>query len=324
MTGVGTDAVTGAFGFTGRHIARLLLDSGRRVRTLTRQRRPEDPLAAQVEVLPYRFDHPVELTRSLEGVDTLYNTYWLRFEWGGATFEEAVNNSRALLQAARRAGVERIVHVSVTNPDVRSPLPYFRGKALVEREVAGTGLPFAIVRPTVVFGRGDVLVNNVAWLLRRSPLFAVPARERAPVRPVHVHDVARLCVESARSGGDAVLDAVGPELFEFREFVTAIRDAVGSRSRLVPVPTVTLPPLVKVLSRLVGDEVLTRNELSGLLAGLVAPDGPATGRIAFSSWLADDADKLGHEWASELNRHFRDGERVSAPGRPSGRRQPAC
>ena len=312
----GLDVVTGAFGFTGQHIAAWLLGEGRDVRTLTRDPDQPHPLANRVEARRYRFDNPVELARSMEGATTLYNTYWVRFERHGATFDAAVANSRALFQAARRAGVRRIVHVSITGPDVDSPLPYFRGKALVERDVADSGLGYAIVRPTVVFGEGDVMVNDVAWLLRRVPVFPYPAGETAPVRPVFVGDVARLCVEAARRHDDVVLDAVGPETFRFVDFVGAIRTAVGSRSRLVPVPAVAVPLLTGLVGRAVNDVVLTRHELAGLMAGLVAPEGPATGEVVFSDWLAAHGDSLGHQWASEVGRHFRPGvsrEAVPAP-----------
>ena len=299
------DVVTGAFGFTGRHIAERLLSEGRRVRTLTR--RPDRPqrLSQRVEARPYRFDHPVELARSLEGATTLYNTYWVRFAREGASFDAAVANSRALFQAARRAGVRRIVHVSITSPDVASPLPYFRGKALVEREVAESGLGFGIVRPTVVFGEGDVMVNNVAWLLRRLPVFAIPLGEAAPVRPVHVDDVARLCVEAGRGQEDSMVDAVGPETLPFEGFVRAIRDAVGSGARLLPLPAPAIPLLTQMIGWAVGDVLLTRDELSGLMEGLVAPEGPTTGHVAFTDWLASSGEALGLEWASELDRHFR-------------------
>ncbi|MDQ3679430.1 MAG: NAD(P)H-binding protein [Actinomycetota bacterium] len=312
------DVVTGAFGFTGQHIAAWLLGEGRQVRTLTRNPERSHPLADRVEARPYRFDHPVELARSLEGATTLYNTYWVRFEREGASFDEAVANSRALFQAARRAGVRRIVHVSVTCPDIASNLPYFRGKALVEREVAGSGLGYGIVRPTVVFGEGDVMVNDVAWLLRRLPVFAFPAREPSPVRPVYVGDVARLCVEAARNADDLVVDAVGPETFDFVEFVGAIRHAVGSHSRLVPVPAPALPLLAGLVGRAVGDVVLTRDELAGLMAGLVAPQGPTTGQVPFSDWLLSHGETLGLEWASEIGRHF--GPREPQPGSTCRRR----
>jgi nucleoside-diphosphate-sugar epimerase len=203
------DVVTGAFSYTGRHIAERLLAAGRSVRTLTNQPDPPNPFRESVETFPYAFDDLDELRRSLNGASTLYNTYWVRFERGAVAFQRAVENSSRLFEAARRAGVERIIHVSVTNPSLDSPLPYFRGKALVEEALVAAGVSHAVVRPTVVFGPGDILINNIAWLLRRFPVFAIPGSGRYRVRPVHVDDVARTCVEAAESDDDLIVDAVG-------------------------------------------------------------------------------------------------------------------
>lgn len=301
------DVVTGAFGYTGRRIAARLLADGRRVRTLTFHPGRPNPLEREIEIAPYRFDDPVALARSLEGADTLYNTYWVRFDHGGTKFPRAVENSRRLFEAAARAGVRRIVHVSITNPSAGSPLPYFRGKAFVERALAAGGVSHAVVRPTVVFGPGDVLVNNIAWLVRRFPAFAIAGNGSYRVRPVHVDDVARLCVESGASGASEglVVDALGPESMTFEEMVRMIRNAVGGRARLVHVPAAVVPPLARVIGLLVRDVVLTRDELKGLMSELVHTDGPATGEIAFSEWVASNASTLGTRYASELGRHFR-------------------
>ena len=207
-----TDLVTGAFSYSGSRIAELLIESGRAVRTLTHHPDREHPLRARVQASPYRFDDPAALARSLEGITTLYNTYWVRFERGQTTFANAVANSRALFEAARRAGVARIVHVSIANPSIDSPLPYYRGKAHVEHALATAGVPYAIVRPTFFFGGGrDILANNIAWILRRMPLFVVPGDGRYLVQPIHVDDLARICLRAAHGRGGVVMDAAGPD-----------------------------------------------------------------------------------------------------------------
>ena len=185
------DVVTGAFGFTGRHIAQRLLESGRSVRTLTG--RPHlkgtaaDPFRGQVEAVPFNFDRRAPaLVDALDGVDTLYNTYWVRFASGEVTFDKAVQNSQALVQAARAAGVRRLVHVSITNPATESPLPYFRGKGLVEQAIRESGLSYAIVRPALLFGDGDILLNNIAWALRRFPVFPEAGDGQYQAQPVFV------------------------------------------------------------------------------------------------------------------------------------------
>jgi uncharacterized protein YbjT (DUF2867 family) len=296
--------VTGAFGFTGRHIARRLLDLGKRVRTLTGHPSASNPFASSIEVAPLDFADPEELRRSLTGARVLFNTYWVRFAHGCVSFEQAIENSHILFRAARAAGVERIVHVSVTNPSEDSPLPYFRGKAQVERALRESGVSFAIVRPSVMFGTGDVLLNNIAWLLRHFPVFAIAGGGRYLLQPVHVEDVAELAVRASLETRDLTLDAVGPEILAFEKLVRLFAEATHSRSKIVHLSPAAVHAAVWVLGHLVGDVVLTRDELAGLMAGLLVSSAPPTARTRLSEWLCDNADSLGLRYASELQRHF--------------------
>ena len=296
--------VTGAFGYTGKYIARRLLDQGSRVRTLTRTPVSRSPFGDHVEVRPLDFGDPSGLVASLEGVDILYNTYWVRFARGGVTHDTAVENSRALLRAAAEAGVRRVVHVSITNATQDSPLPYFRGKALVEMAVRDSGLSYAIVRPTVLFSPEDILINNIAWFLRRFPLFPIPGRGGYPVQPVFVDDVARLAVEAGTGAGDVAIDAVGPETFTFEEMVRLLARRVGSRSRLVRTPPSAALLAARIAGRLVRDVVLTKDELDGLMAGLLASADPPTASTRFTEWLEAEGASLGQRYASELTRHY--------------------
>jgi uncharacterized protein YbjT (DUF2867 family) len=299
------DLVTGAFSYSGSHIARRLLEAGHEVRTLTYHPERAHPLRDQVDAHRYRFDDPAALARSLTGVRTLYNTYWVRFDHGASTYRNAIESSQRLFAAARRAGVERIVHVSITNPSLSSGLPYFRGKALVESGLAQSGSPYAIVRPTWLFGgERDVLVNNIAWILRRVPVFPVPGDGRYRVQPVHVEDLARLCVSAAGVDGDSVIDAAGPEQMSFAETVALVRSAVGGFAPIVPVPSRLMALAAHGLGALVSDVVLTRDEISGLTSGLLVSDDPPLGEIAFSDWLDAHADQIGRRYANELERHF--------------------
>jgi uncharacterized protein YbjT (DUF2867 family) len=299
------DVVTGAFSFTGRAIAAELLDRGRKVRTLTRRDAPADPLAARIERAELQFRDEDALRRALEGVDTLFNTYWVRYAHGETTFDRAVANTRVLLRAASGAGARRIVHVSVTKPSLTSPLPYFRGKAEVERDVATSGLSYAIVRPTLVFGPRDILVNNIAWGLRRTPVFPVAGDGAYRVQPVSVEDTATICVDAAAGDENIVLDAAGPETISYDELVRLVAAAVGSKARIAHWP----PRLVLALARATGavrrDVLLTPEELAGLQASLLVSDSAPLGRASFSSWVAANGETLGRGYVSELARNFR-------------------
>lgn len=299
------NVVTGAFGYTGRHIAKRLLEAGEEVATLTSRTLAESPFRDQVKPIPFRFDDRAELARSLEGVEVLYNTYWIRFERDGRTFREAVENTKTLIGAAKDAGVRRFVHVSITKPSHASPHPYFSGKAEMEDALRESGLSYAIVRPTVMFGGSDVLVNNMAWMLRRMPVFGILGSGDYRIQPVHVEDVARLCIESGARTDDVTLDAVGPEVLTMEELLRAIGRAVGARTLFVRVPPAYGLLITDLLGRfVVRDVVLTRHEVGALLAGLLYSDDPPTGRIALTEWMAEHRDSLGRVYASELMRHF--------------------
>jgi NADH dehydrogenase len=299
------DLVTGAFSYSGSHIAERLLARGRQVRTLTFHPDRPHPLREQIQAVRYSFADPQALTRALEGVATLYNTYWVRFNHGATTFTQAVANSQALFEAASRAGVRRIVHLSIANPSVDSGLPYYRGKALVELALQDVGLPYAVVRPTWIFG-GDheILANNIAWILRHMPIFPIPGDGRYAVQPVHVDDLVQICLDAAEDDGDVTLDAAGPETMTFEQLVQAIRRATGAWAPIVHVPPMAMAVLARALGLVLQDVVLTPDEIKGLTAGLLESHDPPRGRIAFSQWLEERADVLGHSYANELRRHY--------------------
>jgi NADH dehydrogenase len=299
------DVVTGAFSYTGRAIAQEVLRHGRDVRTLTRRDAPADPLRERIDRAELQFRDPRALSRALEGADTLYNTYWVRFAHGETTFERAAANTRVLFKAASEAGLRRIVHVSVTNASAASPLPYFRGKAQTEADVAAWGGSFAIVRPTLVFGPRDILVNNIAWGLRRSPVFPIAGAGRYRVQPVSVEDVAAVCADAGERNDDVVLDAAGPETLTYEELVRLVRSAVESRSRIVHWPRGVVLALARAAGAARRDVLLTPDELAGLEASLLVSAQPPLGTASFRSWVAANGETLGRGYVSELARNFR-------------------
>jgi NADH dehydrogenase len=298
------NVVTGAFGYTGRYIAQRLLSMGQRVKTLTGHPHRPNPFGEHVKAAPLDFDDPVGLARSLEGADTLYNTYWVRFPRGQVTFERAVENSRALIRAAENAGVRKFVHISITNASSSSHLPYFRGKGLVEEAIRSSRLSWAIIRPTVIFGKEDVLINNIAWALRRFPAFVVYGSGDYRLQPVFVEDVAHIAVSAAHDDGNVVIDAAGPETHTFEGLVRLIGSKTGSGARLVHLRPGLSLALTRLVGYLVNDVVLTRDEVEGLMASLLVSREPPTGKTRLSRWLEQNAGHLGKRYVSELRRHY--------------------
>jgi nucleoside-diphosphate-sugar epimerase len=299
-----TDVVTGAFSYSGRFIAVLLLERGRDVRTLTNHPRPDDPLASRIPTYPLDFSDDAALVTALTGTDTLYNTYWVRAPHGGLTHSVAVENTRRLIDAARRAGVRRIVQTSIANPTA-STRSYYRGKAALEDAVRSSGLSYAIVRPTLLFGEGDVLINNIAWLLRHLPVFAIPGAGRYRLQPMHVKDHAALQVEVGSEGTDVVVDSAGPEIFTFDELVHLLRRAMNLHTLVLRVPPVLALAGATVAGRLAGDMLLTRDELDDLMDDILVSHEPARGTTRLTDWLTLHRDEVGRRYASEIARHYR-------------------
>ena len=292
--------VTGAFGYSGKYIAARLLAQGRRVRTLTNSRERSNPFGGQVEAHPFNFDDPPRLVESLRGAAVLYNTYWVRFNHAEFKHSSAVENTLKLFDAAKQAGVGRVVHVSITHPAEDSPLEYFSGKARLERALIESGLSYAVLRPTVLFGKEDILVNNIAWTLRRLPVFGVFGDGQYRLQPIYVDDLARLAVEQGRERANGCIDAIGPETFTYRELVRQIGIIIGK-----PRPIVSVPPLMgyvagSLIGKLVGDVMITREEIEGLMQGLLCTDSPSAGPTRLTAWAREHADALGRKSASEL------------------------
>ncbi len=305
MQATDLNVVTGAFGYTGAYITRRLLNMDKEVRTLTGHPNSRSSLANQVPAYPLSFDRPDQLVEALRGASVLYNTYWIRFAYKETNFERAVANTEALIWAAAEAGVRRIVHISITNASVDSPLPYFRGKGLVEKTIRSSELSYAILRPALIFGAEDVLVNNIAWFLKKFPSFFIGGAGDYPVQPVYVEDLAELAVRVGADDSNLVVDSVGPEVFTYHQLVRLIAEKVGSRVKTVHVR----PGLVLLVSRLVGqllrDVVLTPDEMQGLMAGLLVSNEEPTGETGFTRWLQENCGSLGARYVSELNRHYR-------------------
>ncbi len=297
-------AVTGAFSYSGKYITRRLLERGAEVVTLTGHPDRPNPFDGRVRAFPLNFADASSLTSSLRGADVLVNTYWVRFDRGMNTQPAAVENTRRLVEAAALADVKRIVHISITNPSADSHLPYFWGKAANEKFVTDSGLSYAILRPTVLFGKEDILINNIAWLLRRFPFFALPGNGSYRLQPVYVDDLAALAAEAVFETNNSLRDAVGPDIFTFREMVELIGTRVGARRPLVQVQPQLALRAAQFLSLFVGDVMLTPEEVDGLMADLLVSKGPPLCQTKLGDWLEENKNTVGAKYASEIARHY--------------------
>lgn len=297
-------AVTGAFSYSGKYITKRLLERGEEVITLTNHPNRPDPFNGRVKAFPLDFSKEAELVQNLRGVDVLINTYWVRFDKGSNTQPQAVKNTKILVDAAVKAGVKRIVHISITNPSADSHLPYFWGKAANEKAVIDSGMSYAILRPTVLFGREDILINNIAWLLRHLPVFGLPGDGSYKLSPVYVDDLAALAVDAVYSNENYIWDAVGPDELTFKEMVELIGESVNARRILIPLPPILALWAAQFISFFVNDIMLTPEEVDGLMANLLISKEPPRCKTSLRQWLYENRVTTGRQYASELARHY--------------------
>ena len=295
-------AVTGAFGYSGKYIAQRLLDRGYRVRTLTNSIHRQNPFGDKVEAHPFNFNNSEKLTDSLKGVSVLYNTYWVRYNYNTFTFSAALRNTLTLFNSAKEAGVERLVHISITNPSKNSHLEYFRGKAMAEKALQESGISYSILRPAVLFGKEGILINNIAWVLRRSLVFGVFGNGSYRLQPIYVDDLAKLAVEQGENRENTIIDAIGPETFTYKGLVQEIGKIIGKKRLIISVPPTIGYIIANLVGKMLDDVLITREEVEGLMAGLLYVDSPPVGETRLTNWTAEHAESLRKYYASELAR----------------------
>lgn len=295
-------AVTGAFGYSGKYIAQRLLDQGHKVITLTNSGNRPNPFGGRVEAFPFNFDNPDKLIETLKGVSVLYITYWVRFNHKKFSHADAVQNTTILFEAAAQAGVDRIIYISITNPSEDSPLEYFREKAKLEKKLKGLGVSYSILRPAVLFGKEDILINNIAWTLRRLPVFGVFGKGQYRLQPIYVDDLAEIAVREGQTRENNIINCIGPETFTYRNLVETIGNLIGKKRLIVPVPPLLGYIVGSIIGKFVDDIFITREEIEGLMEDLLYVETAPTGKTKLTEWAREHADTLGKHYASELAR----------------------
>ncbi len=297
-----THVVTGAFGFSGKYIAGRLIDAGHKVRTITNSVNRANPFNGNIRAFPYNFDHTDRLIESLHGASVLYNNYWVRFNHDNFSYSEAVDNTMKLFDAAKKAGIKRVVHISITNPSEASPFEYFSGKAKLESALIESGLSYSILRPAVIFGKEDILVNNIAWFLRKFPAFGVFGKGNYRLQPIYVEDLAELAVEQGQKSENLIIDAIGPETFTYRELVETISKCLGLYRRVISVPPLFGYFIGSVVGAMINDVTITLDEIEGLMADLLYTNSPPLGKTKLTEWVKENADSIGIQYKNELAR----------------------
>lgn len=294
--------VTGAYGFSGNYITESLLKAGVSVSTITNSPNRKNKFRNKIRVYKFNFENHDELVKTLHNVSILYNTYWVRFNYKNFSHQIAVKNTLKLFNAAQEAGVSRIVHTSITNPSLDSDLEYFKGKAILEKALVDSGMSYSILRPAVIFGDEDILINNIAWLLRKLPIFPIFGYGSYRIQPIFVKDFAKLAIKEGKNTENVIVNAVGPETYSYRQMVEKIGDLIG-----VSKPIVSVTPnfgyiVGSIIGKIVKDVIVTKEEIKGLMADLLCVETAPTGSTKFSEWVLKHKKTIGQYYSSELAR----------------------
>ncbi len=290
--------VTGAFGYTGSYVTRKLIERGEVVETLTNSPHKQKQSSVAVQKIhPLDFNNEAALIETLKNTKVLYNTYWVRF-----SHSEAAGNTFKLFDAAKKAGVEKIVHVSITNADVNSKLDYFRGKGEIEEYLKRLGVGYSIVRPAVLFGGEDILLNNIAWSLRKLPVMGIPGRGRYKLQPIHVDDFAEILVKAGTLAEDNITVALGEERYSYIDLLKLIKTKLKLKTPLLPLPNAIAWLGAKIIGICLNDILLTWAEIKGLQQENLWENKAPLGKRKLSEWVEENKESLGVKYHNELNR----------------------
>ncbi|MDR1171770.1 MAG: hypothetical protein LBL24_04875, partial [Bacteroidales bacterium] len=164
---------------------------------------------------------------------------------------------------------------------------------------------YSILRPAVLFGNEDILINNIAWMIRKFPVFGTFGDGSYKLQPIFVEDYAALAVKHGGETTNLIVDATGPETFTYRELVKTISRIILGKER----PVFAMPDeLGYWVSKLVGwvmkDNLATREEIKGLKAGMLCTDSFPTGTAALTDWITAHKDSIGKKYANEMKRRL--------------------
>ncbi|MDE1834491.1 MAG: NAD(P)H-binding protein [Candidatus Micrarchaeota archaeon] len=300
----GRDVVIGGTGFTGKYITKCLLKYKHKVVALTKHVNRDNEFGRKITIKPLDFENQENLVETMNGSRCVFNTYWVRFNYGGSSFDEAVRNSKAIIDACVDAKVKRLVHISVLDPSKNYKYDYFRAKMEVESYIEKSGLSYAILRPALLFGEEDILMNNITYLIRKYGLFFIFGSGEYKVTPTYVGDVAKEAVLQSRLNKNIIEDALGPEAFGFEELVRYIATTIGRPTRVAHLNKAFIPLVSKFLNICMHEPVVTSDEMGLLMDNGLYSDSKPIGSIRFSKWLKERKDTYGTEYHSETKRHF--------------------
>jgi uncharacterized protein YbjT (DUF2867 family) len=286
--------VFGGTGFLGRRIVQHLLESDVLVRVASRHPKRAAALFPDVhfsfESTQADIDDDGSIATGVAGVFGVVNAVSLYMESGQQTFHSVhVEGAARVARLAREAGVERLVHVSGLGSDAKSTSPYIRSRGEGERVVREAFPTATLIRPSVMFGRGDAFVGPIAAMLRRLPVFPLFGGGQTRLQPAYVEDVAEAIARVMQEPDSKVCyELGGPRVYTYRSLLEVIAQSLAKKPLLVPVPF-DLWRMFAVAAEMFPQPPITRDQVELMqIDNVVSLDSPGFAELQISPRSLED------------------------------------
>ena len=277
--------VTGATGFVGRHVVPCLVESGHAVRILARGPVRQHLLPDGVEVSYASLTDQEGLEAALSGIDAVVHLVAIIRERGEATFDSVNHLGTArLVKAALSAGVSRFVLMGAIGAVDDPRFPYLQSKWRGEQALIQSGIPYTILRGSIIFGEGDEFINTLGGLVRVFPLVPVIGGGNVRFQAVHVEDVAHSIARTLEldETKNRIIEIGGPEHITYDGILDTIVETYGCKRWKLHLPIGLMRPLVKLMEKLLPHPPATSQQLSMLEFDNVAETDAVSKELGFS------------------------------------------
>jgi NADH dehydrogenase len=273
-------AITGGTGFVGRNAARTLVEEGHEVVLIARGCDRTDPGIRQLARSQFAgigLDDVDSLARAFAGAKVVVHCAGINRETGAQTYQRVhVEGTRHVVEAARRAGVDKIVLISFLRARPHCGSGYHESKWAAEEIVRGSGLDYTVLKCGVIYGKGDHMLDHLSHGFYTFPIFALVGFRDKPIRPNAVEDIARIIKAAALNGALSrrTVAVLGPEELTLRQAVRRVARVVGQHPLMFPLPVWFHYILGWFVERLMTVPLVSTAQVQMLSEGLAEPASP--------------------------------------------------